>query len=53
MAKGDREHITLACDECSDRNYTTMKSKRNDPDRISLRKYCPKCRQHVVHQQTR
>ena len=38
MARGDvRIAVTLACEECKRRNYQTNKSKRNNPDRISLR----------------
>ena len=41
MARGDvRIAVTLACEECKRRNYQTNKSKRNNPDRITLRKYC-------------
>ena len=37
MAKsGVRVAITLACTECKRRNYQTMKSKRNTPDRVEL-----------------
>ena len=28
--------ITLACGVCKRRNYTTLKNKKNDPDRIEL-----------------
>ena len=46
MARGDvRIAVTLACEECKRRNYQTNKSKRNNPDRIGLRKYCKWCRQ--------
>ena len=54
MARGDvRIAVTLACEECKRRNYQTNKSKRNNPDRISLRKYCRWCRQHTGHRETR
>lgn len=33
--------------------YVTHKNRRNDPDRISLRKYDPVIRQHVVFKETR
>ena len=46
MAKGDREHITLACTECRARNYHTRKNRRNDPERLELRKFCRRCRTH-------
>ena len=45
--------ITLACTKCRMRNYTTFKNKKNDPDRLELRKYCPRCRVHVAHRETR
>jgi large subunit ribosomal protein L33 len=53
MAKGDRQFVTLACGECRSRTYTTKKNRRNDPDRIELRKYCPRCRRHQPHRETR
>ncbi|MCK4956623.1 MAG: 50S ribosomal protein L33 [Candidatus Cloacimonetes bacterium] len=48
-----REIVTLACEECKSRNYTTTKNKRNQPGRISHRKFCPKCRKHTEHKQTK
>src|SRR6266508_6991968 len=54
MARGDvRIAVTLACEECKRRNYQTEKSKRNDPDRIELRKYCRWCGRHTPHKETR
>ena len=48
MARGDvRIAVTLACEDCKRRNYQTNKSKRNNPDRITLRKYCNWCRRHT------
>lgn len=51
--KEDRVIITLACTECRERTYTTEKNRRNDPDRIELRKFCPRCRRHVLHREVR
>ncbi|MBU0579616.1 MAG: 50S ribosomal protein L33 [Candidatus Margulisbacteria bacterium] len=48
-----RETITLACQKCKRRNYTTEKEKRNTPDRIDLKKYCPWCKQHTEHKETK
>lgn len=54
MAKtGVREKITLACNDCKRRNYDTVKSKRNSPDRVELKKYCRWCACHTVHRETR
>ena len=45
MAATDvRPKITMACQECKHRNYITKKNRRNDPDRLSLKKFCPNCR---------
>ena len=48
-----RPKITLACGDCKDRNYITRKNRRNDPDRIELKKFCPKCGKHTTHKETR
>ena len=48
-----RERITLACSECKQRNYDTMKNKKNDPDRLEMNKYCPFCRKHTKHKETK
>ncbi|GAA1759540.1 50S ribosomal protein L33 [Streptomonospora sp. PA3] len=48
-----RPKITLACQECKHRNYITRKNRRNNPDRLSLKKFCPNCRQHREHRETR
>ena len=51
--KGDRLIITLGCTECRERTYTSQKSRRNDPDRMELNKFCPRCRKHQLHRETR
>ena len=49
-----RVKVTLACTECKQRNYNTMKKdKKNTPDRIELNKYCPFCRKHTLHKETK
>lgn len=45
--------ITLACTECKQRNYTTTKNKRNNPDRIEMKKHCKFCNDHTSHRETR
>ena len=51
--KAVRVVITLACTECKERNYTTEKNRRNDQARLELQKYCPRCRQHTLHRETK
>jgi large subunit ribosomal protein L33 len=54
MARGDvRIAATLACEDCKRRNYQTNKSKRNNPERLQLRKYCKWCKRHTAHRETR
>ncbi|MHB1454380.1 MAG: 50S ribosomal protein L33 [Saccharofermentanales bacterium] len=54
MAKaGSREKITLACEICKQRNYNSMKNKKNDPDRLEMKKYCRFCRKHTNHKETK
>ena len=52
-AKGGSSITTLQCSDCKERNYTTVKNKRNDPDRLELRKFCHRCRSHTLHRETR
>ena len=54
MARGEvRIAVTLACEECKRRNYQSDKNRRNDPERIELRKYCRWCSKHTPHKETR
>ena len=48
-----RVKITLACTECKQRNYNTMKNKKNDPDRLEMNKYCRFCKKHTLHKETK
>lgn len=45
--------ITMACNECRSRNYTTQKNRRNDTGRIELHKFCSTCRKAQVHREVR
>jgi large subunit ribosomal protein L33 len=48
-----RPKITMACTVCKHRNYITKKNRRNDPDRLDLKKYCSNCNDHTEHRETR
>ena len=48
-----REKITLACGSCKRRNYMGTKNKRKHPDRVEHKKFCPFCREHTPHKETR
>ena len=49
----NRIGITLACTECKQRNYQTTKNKKNDTDRIEIKKYCKFCKKHTSHKETK
>jgi large subunit ribosomal protein L33 len=48
-----RSIITLACTECKRRNYSTMKNKKNTPDKLEFKKFCRFCHKHTVHKETK
>ena len=48
-----RDKVVLACEVCKQRNYDTMKNKKNDPDRITMKKYCKFCGKHTDHKETK
>ena len=58
--KGTRILITLECTECrSNTNkrstgvsrYISQKIRRNNPERIELKKYCRHCNKHTIHKE--
>jgi large subunit ribosomal protein L33 len=48
-----RDIITLQCTECKNRNYTTTKNKKKHTDRLEIKRFCPKCRQHRPHREVK
>ena len=48
-----RVTVHLACTKCEERNYTSEKNKKNNPDRMELKKYCPRCHTHTIHKETK
>ena len=48
-----RNNITLACEECNRRNYNTVKNKKNNPERLSMKKHCKNRKKHTIHKETK
>ncbi|MBO4622645.1 MAG: 50S ribosomal protein L33 [Bacilli bacterium] len=46
-----RVTFLLKCSECGEENYLTEKNKKNDPDRLEVMKYCPRCRKQTLHKE--
>jgi len=51
--KDVRPVVTLACSDCKERNYTTEKNRRNDSGRLEFKKFCPRCRKHTLHRESK
>jgi large subunit ribosomal protein L33 len=47
-----RELISLSCDTCKRKNYTTSKNKKNTPSKLEFKKFCPHCGKHTVHKES-
>jgi len=48
-----RDKVTLQCGECKRRNYVTTKNKKRTTAKLEFSKYCPWCRKHTPHKETR
>jgi len=47
-----RELISLSCEKCKRKNYTTSKNKKSTPSKLEFKKYCPSCGKHTVHRES-
>jgi len=56
--------ISMKCTECDDLKegntqkrkkivYTTTKNRRNTPERLELKKFCPYCNTHTIHREVK
>ncbi|NLA11503.1 MAG: 50S ribosomal protein L33 [Firmicutes bacterium] len=45
--------IHLECTQCRERNYSSHKNKKNNPERLEMKKYCPRCKGHTLHKETK
>lgn len=43
--------LTLKCTECGEENYITKKNKKNNPERIEMKKFCPRCNKQTLHKE--
>ena len=58
--KGTRILITLECTQCRSSlnkrstgvsRYSTQKNRRNNPERLELKKYCSYCNKTTIHKE--
>jgi len=55
-SKGNRLVITLECTEAKNESavasrYSTTKNKKNNPERLEIKKYNPNLRRHTLHKE--
>jgi large subunit ribosomal protein L33 len=48
-----RELISLQCEQCKRRNYTSTKNKKTSTEKLAMRKFCSSCRTHTVHKESK
>ncbi|HMB01825.1 MAG TPA: 50S ribosomal protein L33 [Spirochaetota bacterium] len=48
-----QEVITLECQECKRRNYSTYTNKKNNDKKLSIKKYCKWDNKRTVHKQVK
>ncbi|WP_129646916.1 50S ribosomal protein L33 [Mycoplasmopsis maculosa] len=46
-----KRKVSLCCEQCQSMNYTTNKSMASISNRIIIKKYCPKCKEHTQHKE--
>ena len=53
MAKKKKKQIRLKCTVCGHINYVTTKSLDNTNTKLQLKKFCPWCKKHTLHVETK
>jgi large subunit ribosomal protein L33 len=48
-----REIVFDSCGDCKQRNYVNRRNKKKHPEKLTLSKYCPFCRKHTEHKETK
>lgn len=48
-----RVTVALACEVCGSRNFHTTRVARDGVTPLKLKKFCPQCNAHRVHEETR
>ncbi|HEY9161812.1 MAG TPA: 50S ribosomal protein L33 [Desulfomonilia bacterium] len=48
-----RDSVILACSECKRRNYMTTRNKKKQQEKLQIKKFCPFCRTHSLHKESK
>jgi len=47
-----RKRVILICENCLSRNYETTVTETSS-ERFTIKKYCPKCKKHTLHKESK
>jgi len=45
--------IKFKCEACKKSNYYSTRNKKKVKEKLALKKYCPKCRKHTLHKESK
>lgn len=48
-----KRSVRLECSVCHSINYLTFRNPKSTPDKLELKKFCPKCRKVTLHKETK
>ena len=46
-----RDQVILKCTVCGEENYFTSRNKRTHPNKMEIKKFCPRCNQMTPHKE--
>ena len=46
-----REKLTFQCTVCGEHNYIGTRNKRKHPEKMEIKKYCPRCNKQTSHKE--
>lgn len=49
MSRITEQFVKLSCSVCKNINYRVKKNKKQHKEKLALKKYCSKCKQHTLH----
>jgi len=53
MTRISEQYVKLACSICKNINYRVKKNKKQHKEKLALKKFCPHCRKHTIHNETK
>ena len=46
-----QEFFMFECTVCKNRNYSSTKNKKQNPDKLQRNKFCRTCKKHTAHKE--